>query len=60
VFGGYSAGELTNAIGFLIQNRVTVKMLLTMQIGTQPLLTGSPAGYPLIKAAEVIVKKMRS
>ena len=59
VYGGSSAGELTNAIGFLIQNRVTVKALLTMQIGTQPLLTGSPAGYPLIKAAEVIVKKMR-
>lgn len=58
VYGGYSAGELTNAIGFLIQNRVTVKVLLTMQIGTQPLLTGSPAGYTLIKAAEVIVKNM--
>jgi NADPH-dependent 2,4-dienoyl-CoA reductase/sulfur reductase-like enzyme len=60
VYGGYSTGELTNAIGFLIQNRVTVKALLTMQIGTQPLLTGSPAGYPLIKAAEVIVKNMRA
>ncbi len=60
VYGGYSTGELTNAIGFLIQNRVTVKALLTMQIGTQPLLTGSPAGYPLIKAAEVIVKNMRN
>ncbi len=59
VYGGLSTGELTNAIGFLIQNHVTVKQLLTMQIGTQPLLTGSPAGYPLIKAAEVIVKKMR-
>ncbi len=59
VYGGFSAGELTNAIGFLIQNRVMVKALLTMQIGTQPLLTGSPAAYPLIKAAEVIVKKMR-
>jgi NADH oxidase (H2O2-forming) len=60
VYGGFSIGELTNAIGFLIQNRVTVKALLTMQIGTQPLLTGSPAGYPLIKAAEVIAKKMRN
>lgn len=58
VYGGASTGELTNAIGFLIQNRVTVKQLLTMQIGTQPLLTGSPAGYPLIKAAEVVVKKL--
>lgn len=59
VYGGTSAGELTNAIGFLIQNRVTVRTLLTMQIGTQPLLTGSPAGYPLIKAAEIVVKKLR-
>jgi hypothetical protein len=25
---------------------------LTTQIGTHPLLTASPAGYPLIKAAE--------
>ncbi len=58
VYGGASTGELTNAIGFLIQNHVTVKQLLTMQIGTQPLLTGSPAAYPLVKAAEVIVKKM--
>jgi pyruvate/2-oxoglutarate dehydrogenase complex dihydrolipoamide dehydrogenase (E3) component len=58
VYGGASTGELTNAIGFLIQNRVTVKQLLTMQIGTQPLLTGSPAAPPLVKAAEVIVKKM--
>ncbi len=59
VYGGPSAGELTNAIGFLIQSRVTIKTLVTMQIGTQPLLTGSPAGYPLMKCAEVIVKKMR-
>ncbi len=59
VYGGYSTGELTNAIGFLIQNRVTIKALLTMQIGTHPLLTSSPAAYPLVKAAEVIAKKMR-
>ena len=30
-----------------------------MQIGTHPLLTGSPAAYPLIKAAEVVFKKLR-
>ena len=58
VYGGYSTGELINAIGFLIQNRVTVKALLTMQTGPQPLLTVSPAGYPLMKAAEVVGKKM--
>jgi len=30
------------------------------QIGTHPLLTASPAGYPLIKAAEVVAKTLRS
>ena len=31
---------------------MTINTLLTTQIGTHPLLTASPAGYPLIKAAE--------
>lgn len=52
VFGGLSVGELINAIGIIIQNRMTINSLLTAQIGTHPLLTASPAGYPLIKAAE--------
>ncbi len=59
VYGGSSVGELTNAIGFLIQNRVNIGTLLSAQIGTHPLLTGSPAGYPLIKAAEVVGKRMK-
>lgn len=58
VIGGKSAGELVNVIGFIIQNRMTLADLLTSQIGTQPLLTASPAGYPLIKAAEVVAKKL--
>ncbi len=52
VFGGLSVGELTNLIGFIIQNRMSINSLLTAQIGTHPLLTASPAGYPLLKAAE--------
>jgi len=52
VSGGLSIGELTNSIGIIIQNRMTINSLLTAQIGTHPLLTASPAGYPLIKAAE--------
>ncbi len=52
VYGGLSVGELTNTIGIMIQNRMTINSLLTAQIGTHPLLTASPAGYPLIKAAE--------
>lgn len=59
VYGGISVGELTNAIGFLIQTHTNIKTLLSAQIGTHPMLTGSPAAYPLIKAAEVVVKKMR-
>jgi NADH oxidase (H2O2-forming) len=57
VIGGKEAGELTNVIGMAIQNRMTVNSLITMQIGTHPCLTASPAAYPLIKAAEQIVYK---
>ncbi|MCK5825244.1 MAG: FAD-dependent oxidoreductase [Ichthyobacteriaceae bacterium] len=58
VLGGMSAGELTNVVGFIIQNRMTVSALLTSQIGTQPLLTGSPVRYTLIKAADMVIKNM--
>ncbi|WP_432401502.1 FAD-dependent oxidoreductase [Wukongibacter sp. M2B1] len=58
VIGGKSAGELINVIGFIIQSRMTIVDLLTSQIGTQPLLTASPAGYPLIKAAEVVARNI--
>ncbi len=57
VFGGKSVGELTNLIGFIIQNKMTVEGVLTSQIGTHPLLTGPPTTYALIKAAEVIAIK---
>ena len=60
VMGGKCAGELINAIGIAIQNHMTVHDLLMTQIGTQPLLTASPAGYPLIKAAEVVAKALRT
>jgi len=58
VIGGLEAGELTNVIGLAIQNRMNVNSFLTMQIGTHPCLTASPAAYPLIKAAEIIAKKI--
>ena len=54
--GGLTVGELTNVIGFIIQNNMTINDLLVAQIGTQPMLTASPAGYPLIKAAEAAAK----
>ncbi len=58
VLGGKCAGELTNVIGIAIQNHMTVYDLIMTQIGTQPLLTASPAGYPFIKAAEIAVKQL--
>jgi len=58
VMGGLSVGELTNLIGFVIQNRMTINSILTAQIGTHPLLTASPTAYPLIKAAEVVAKSI--
>ena len=58
--GGVSIGELTNATGFIIQNSMTVNDLLVSQIGTQPMLTASPAGYPLIKAAEILSVKIKT
>jgi len=58
VMGGLSAGELTNLIGLVIQNRMTINSILTAQIGTHPLLTGPPTAYPLIKAAEVVAKNI--
>ncbi len=58
VIGGHEAGELTNVIGLAIQNRMSVNSFLTMQVGTHPCLTASPAAYPLIKAAEMISIKM--
>lgn len=59
VSGGKCVGELINVIGIAIQNHMTVHDLIMTQIGTQPLLTASPAGFPLIKAGEVVAKKLR-
>ena len=58
VVGGTSIGELTNVLGFIIQNKMTISDLLCSQIGTHPMLTASPAGYPLIKAAEIAGRKL--
>ena len=58
-YGGKSVGELINVIGFAIQGRMTLNDLLVAQIGTQPMLTASPAAYPLIKAAEVCKQQMK-
>lgn len=55
VIGGLSSGELINIIGFAIENRMSINSILIAQIGTHPMLTASPAAYPLIKAAEKVM-----
>jgi NADH oxidase (H2O2-forming) len=59
VYGGSTVGELVNVIGLAIQNRMSACDLLSLQIGTHPLLTAPPTAYPLIKAAEAALKKIR-
>jgi len=58
VIGGPSAGELTNILGLAVQNKMTINCLLTAQIGTHPLVTAPPTAYPVIKAAEIVSKKL--
>jgi NADPH-dependent 2,4-dienoyl-CoA reductase/sulfur reductase-like enzyme len=60
LMGGESVGELTNLIGFIIQNKMSVDALYTSQIGTHPLLTATPIMPPLIKAAEMVIKQRRN
>ena len=58
VVGGSSVGELTNIVGLIVQNRMTINSILTAQIGTHPLLTAPPTAYPLIKAAEIVARNI--
>ncbi len=59
VVGGPSCGELINMLGVCIQARMDVVQLATMQIGSHPLLTAAPTAYPVIKAAEIGMRKLR-
>jgi NADPH-dependent 2,4-dienoyl-CoA reductase/sulfur reductase-like enzyme len=56
VVAGASTGELTNFIGLAIQAKMAVSSLFGVQIGTHPLLTAPPTAYPVIKAAESLMK----
>jgi len=57
-WGGKSAGEIINIISLAIQKSITVFELISLQVGTHPLLTASPVNNPIIRAAEDIVYKM--
>jgi NADH oxidase (H2O2-forming) len=58
ISGGVSVGEMINIVGLSIQNQLTISDLVTMQIGTHPLLTASPIAYPIIGAAQNALSKI--
>jgi len=58
IIGWKSVGEMINIISLAIQNGLNIKDLLTMQIGTHPLLTSAPTVYPITAAAEKALSKM--
>jgi len=59
IAGGKSVGEMINILGLGLQMGITANDLVTMQIGTHPLLTSAPTTYPLVLAAESAIMKLR-
>ncbi|MEA3451091.1 MAG: FAD-dependent oxidoreductase, partial [Bacteroidota bacterium] len=59
VWGAESAGEIINTIGLAIQKSLTVYELISLQIGTHPLLTSAPTKPLFVKAAEVAFNKIK-
>lgn len=60
IAGGKSVGEMINILALAIQKRLTASELYTLQIATHPLLTASPVGYQILKAAEDALAKLRT
>jgi len=52
--GGLSVGEMINVVGTVIQAKMTAPEVLSMQIGTHPLMTPPPTAYPLVVASHNI------
>lgn len=57
IAGGFSCGELINAIGIAIQKRMSFSELETLQMATHPYLTSAPTMYPLVLAAQNSAKE---
>ena len=56
VIGDKEAGEVINIIGLAIESEITAHKLVSLQVATQPLLTAAPTTYPIIKAAQQIIR----
>jgi NADH oxidase (H2O2-forming) len=58
VRGGLRTGELVNLLGVAIQGHMTAYDLINLQLGSHPQLSPSPGVIPLVKAAEILVRKI--
>ncbi len=58
VYGGIATGELTNIIATLIEKKMRIDELVTLQIATHPWLTASPIGYLISNAAEMAIGEL--
>ncbi|MFZ2968260.1 MAG: FAD-dependent oxidoreductase [Sulfuricurvum sp.] len=56
VIGSKEAGEIINIIGLAIESELTAHKLVSLQVATQPLLTAAPTTYPIIQAAQQIIR----
>lgn len=57
IYGGDSIGEMINILAVMILNKMTDIDIVSVQIGTHPLLTASPVVYPIISATADAIKK---
>jgi NADH oxidase (H2O2-forming) len=57
--GGDAVGEMANLIATMVQAEMNADQIATFQMGTHPLLTASPVGYPLVNAAELALSRMK-
>ena len=60
IWGGKSSGEIINTLGLAIQKGITVYELISLQIGTHPLLTSAPTMPVIIKAAEIAISNIKT
>lgn len=58
IVGGPETGEMINIIGLIIESKLTIYSLLSLQVATQPMLTAAPTSYPIVMAASIISQKI--
>lgn len=42
----------------LIENKMTIYQVMSMQVATQPMLTAAPTNYPIVMAASMAAHKI--